>query len=166
MTGVQITFQKVANAASYEIYRKSGNGAAVKIATVTTNTYEDTSAPGGTRLTYTVVAIPANSSYLKSAASAGASLTLPKAVKGLKVKATGGKVKISFKKVKGAKSYVICRATKKNGVYKKIATLKSKKTSYIDKKVKKGKKYFYKVITVSKKLYSPSSQTKQAKIKK
>ena len=166
MTGVQITFQKVANASSYEIYRQTGTGAAEEIATVTTDTYEDISAVGGTKLTYTVVALPSNSAYIKSAASTGASLTLPKTVKGLKAKVVGGKVKISFKKVKGASSYIILRATAKNGKYKKIAALKGKKTSYIDKKAKKGKTYYYKVITKTKKLYSPSSNVKRVKVKK
>ena len=166
MTGVQITFQKAANASSYEIYRKTGTGAAEKIATITSNTYIDVSAAGGKQLTYTVIALPSNASYTKSAASAGVSLKLPKSVKGLKAKVIGGKVKISFKKVKGAKNYVICRSTKKDGKYKKIATIKGKKTSYVDKKVKKGKTYYYKVITKNKKLYSPSNKIKKIKVKK
>ena len=78
----------------------------------------------------------------------------------------GGKVKISFKKVKGATGYVICRATNKTGTYKKITTLKAKKNSYIDKKVKKGKKYFYKVIAINKKIYGPSGKVKSVKVKK
>lgn len=166
MTGVQITFQKAANASSYEIYRKTGTGAAEKIATITSNTYIDVSAAGGKQLTYTVIALPSNASYTKSAASAGVSLKLPKSVKGLKAKVIGGKVKVSFKKVKGAKNYVICRSTKKDGKYKKIATIKGKKTSYVDKKVKKGKTYYYKVITKNKKLYSPSNKIKKIKVKK
>ncbi len=163
--GVEITFSKVANASSYEIYRVAGKKAAQKIATVTDAAYLDKSAPGGKKLTYTVVALSNNPSYIKSVSSSGVSLTLPKAVSNLKVKAVSGGVKISFKKVKGAKSYTIYRSSKKNGVYKKVKTLKSKKSSYIDKKAKKGKNY-YKVIAKKGKAYSPSSKVKKVKLKK
>lgn len=53
------------------------------------------------------------------------------------------KVKLTWDKIGGAKKYTISKATKLKGKYKKLAT--SKKTSYIDKKVKAGKSYFYKV---------------------
>ena len=65
-----------------------------------------------------------------------------------KVKITkkkGGKKKVTlgWKKVTGAKKYQVYRATKKNGKFKKVATVS--KTSYVNKKLKKNKKYFYKV---------------------
>jgi len=60
-----------------------------------------------------------------------------------KAKAGKKKVSVSYVKVKGAKKYLIYRSAKKNSRYKKVAT--TSKTKYIDKKVKKGKKYYYKV---------------------
>lgn len=69
-----------------------------------------------------------------------------------------GKVKIkSYKKTKKTiklrwsklstpvSGYMIYRSTKKSSGYKKIKTVSSKKSSYTDKKLKKGKTYYYKI---------------------
>ena len=61
-------------------------------------------------------------------------------------KAKGGKVTVSINKVAGAKKYVVYRSTKKNKGFVAVGT--TKKTSYVDKKVKKGKTYYYKVVAV------------------
>lgn len=53
--------------------------------------------------------------------------------------------KVTWKKVGGAKKYTVYRATSKKGKYKKIGT--STSGSYTDKKAKKGKTYYYKVVT-------------------
>lgn len=53
-------------------------------------------------------------------------------------------VKVKWSKVEGASKYTIYRATSKNGKYKKIGN--SKTNSYSDKKLTKGKKYYYKVV--------------------
>lgn len=63
-----------------------------------------------------------------------------------KITAKKGKTVISIQKVKGAKKYVIYRSTKKNKGFKKIAT--TTKTTYTDKKTKKNKTYYYKVVAV------------------
>ena len=165
MTGVEISFAPVQNASSYEIYRSVKGAAPVKIATVNQSSYLDEQPVGGKTLTYTVVAVSGQSAYTNSAISAGASVTLPKTVSKFKAKAVKGGAKITFKKVKGAKNYIILRATKKNGPYKKIKTLKAKQTSYTDKKAKKGFNY-YKVVAKKGKTYSPATKTKKVKVKK
>ena len=53
------------------------------------------------------------------------------------------RIKLTWNKISGAKSYVVYRATSKNGTYKKITTVKG--ISYINKSLKKGKTYYYKV---------------------
>ncbi len=58
-------------------------------------------------------------------------------------KAARKKVSIAFKKATGAKKCEIYRSTKKTSGFKKIATITA--TKYTDKKVRKGKRYFYKV---------------------
>ncbi|MBR2546790.1 MAG: hypothetical protein IKF07_01160 [Eubacterium sp.] len=67
----------------------------------------------------------------------------------VKVKAlTKHKAKVTWKKVFGVTGYKVYRATKKAGKYKLVKTVKKAKTlKYTDKKLKKGKKYFYKVRT-------------------
>jgi hypothetical protein len=84
------------------------------------------------------------------------------------VKAKGKKAVLKWNKVTGAKNYEIYKSNKKNGKFKKIATVK--KISYTDKKVKKGKKYFYKVRAIAKvdgKTYKGAfSKTVKVKIKK
>lgn len=78
-------------------------------------------------------------------------------VKKLKAKNLAGKkVKLSWKKVNGASGYKVYRATKKNGKYTLVKTIKNIKTvKFTDKKVKKNKTYYYKVSaykTVAKKV--------------
>lgn len=79
-----------------------------------------------------------------------------------------GQVAIKYNKVKDAKQYVIYRADKKNGEFKKIGT--SKKTSYTDKKVSKGKTYYYKVVATgtnkAKANMEVTSSVKKIKVKK
>ena len=165
MEGVKVSFSPVLHASSYVIYRKAGNAALVKLAEVSNTTYMDVKPLAGKTSTYTVVAVSKDASYTDSAASAGASVTIPKTVTKFKAKAVKGGAKISFKKVKGAKNYIILRAAKKNGAYKKIKTLKAKQTSFTDKKAKKGKNY-YKVITKAAGAYSPATKAQQVKVKK
>lgn len=72
-----------------------------------------------------------------------------KKIKGFKISAKGvsdKKIKIAWNKQKRAKSYVVMRAKSKSKKYKKIATVKSNKIQYTDRKIKFYKKYKYKVI--------------------
>lgn len=71
----------------------------------------------------------------------------PAKVKSLKVSSAGyNSLKISWKKAKRAKGYQIYRATKKNGKYKKVKTIKKAKTvSWTNKKLTTGTRYYYKV---------------------
>ena len=64
----------------------------------------------------------------------------------LKVTAGKKKVTITYKASAGATKYKIYRSLKKGSGYKCIKTTTAKK--YVDKKVKKGKRYYYKVKAV------------------
>ena len=77
-----------------------------------------------------------------------------KAPTSVKAAAGKGKVTMSYKKATGATAYGIYRSTKKNGNYKVIGT--TTKAKYVDKKVKKGKKYFYIVAAARKVQYDES----------
>ena len=76
-------------------------------------------------------------------------LTLKKLGKpsGLKMKAGKKKVTVSWKKAAGAKKYEVYRSTKKSKGYAKVATTAKLKITD-KKKLKKGRKYYYKVRTV------------------
>ncbi len=63
--------------------------------------------------------------------------------KKLKAKAKRRNVKLTYSSVEGATRYIIYRSTKKNSKYKVIA--RTGKLKYTDKKVKKGKRYYYQV---------------------
>lgn len=76
----------------------------------------------------------------------GAKVTFDATAKIKSAKATKGKVTLTINKVTGAGKYVVYRSTKKSSGYKQIGT--TKKTTYVDKKVKKGKTYYYKVVAV------------------
>ncbi len=100
---------------------------------------------------------------------ASSSITTKK-VKITKVKAGKKKATVMWKKLKGASGYVIFRSMKsaKKG-FKKVATVSSNKTSYVNKKLKSKKKVYYKVRAYAnvggKKFYSKYSAVKKAKIK-
>jgi len=72
-----------------------------------------------------------------------------KTPKKFKVKDKKGRAVLSWKKAKNVSGYIVFRKTGK-GRYKQIAKLSAKQKSYTDKKVKKGKKYTYLVVSYKK----------------
>ena len=81
------------------------------------------------------------------------------------------KAVITWKKVKNASGYQVYRATKKNGKFKKIKTVKGNGVvKYTNKKLKKNKKYYYKVrayrTVKGKTVYGAFSVKKSVSIKK
>ena len=118
---------------------------------------------------YYAVAESSNAKYTKSGNGTPKSIRLQAAVKKVTVKRTGQKaqVRVSWKKVKGAKGYVVYRSTKKNDGFVRIKTMKgAKKTAFLDKRVKKGKSYYYRIVVKTKKGYSAPKASKAVKIRK
>jgi hypothetical protein len=80
----------------------------------------------------------------------------------------GGKARLTWKKVSGVSGYYIFRATKKNGSYKKVKAVKKAGTKkWTDRKLSKGKTYFYKIrpfTKISGKTYK-GKMSKPAKVK-
>lgn len=99
-------------------------------------------------------------------------VTKPSRVTKLKLKKKSKRVvKVSWKKQKNVSGYEVYRSTKKNKSFKKIKTLKKVgKVTYTNKKLKKGKTYYYKVraykVVSGKKVYGKFSTVKKIKIKK
>ncbi len=163
-TNVKITWNAVANAGAYQLYRKVGSSV-TKVGNAVTGTQAlDENPAGGKSMSYYVVAIgKAGSIYTDSAAGKAMNIQLPKATNKLTASQVKGKkaVTLKWKKVKGASSYLIFRAEGKKA-FKKIAAVKKKITYRDAKKLKKGKSYSYKIVAVSKKLYSPMKPAKKA----
>ena len=147
---VALTWKKVSQAEGYLIYRKdSEDGKYNQIGKVTsgkTLTYTDTVKSNNKTYTYKIQAYNTNNG--KQGVGAYSSTKSAKTL--AKAKITGitssneDMLKISWKKVSGAKGYIISRSTSKNSGYKKIDTVIGK-TSYSDDTVKAGKTYYYKV---------------------
>lgn len=80
-------------------------------------------------------------------------------------------IQLTWKKVSGADGYIIYCSTSANGSFKKIAKIsKGTKTTYINKKLKKNKKYYYQIVAYRKSgnknitVYSPTSKTISKKL--
>jgi len=73
--------------------------------------------------------------------------------------------KITWKKTKGAGAYAIYRSTSKKSGYTLIKTVSKSKSSYKDKTVSAGTKYYYKVCAVTRGKEGKMSKADAAKIK-
>ena len=143
-----ITFKwsAVSNADGYQVYRKVNSGKWKSVKTTTGLVYKDRDTKAGYKYSYTVNAYKfidgkkVYSGYDKKGLSGKLNTTVS-------LKTKNNTVSVSWKKTNGASGYYIYRATSKKGKYSKIKTITSGKTlKYIDKKVKSGKSYYYKVI--------------------
>lgn len=162
---VQVEIQVIpaAGAEGYQVYRRKGNRE-VLIGEGTGTVFYDENPVSG-RVFYFAKAVKGSSI---SATGSEKSITLPKTTAKVTAKAKGKKtVTLKWKKVSGATGYLVYRSTKKDSGYQRIAVLKKgTKTAYTDKKgLKKGKKYFYRIITVKRKTYSPAKKAKAVKVK-
>lgn len=70
-------------------------------------------------------------------------LTAPASVKAAAVRAK--QIQLNWKVAKKVSGYLISRSTKKNTGYKQVGSVSYKKTTYLNKKLKKNKKYYYTV---------------------
>ena len=104
---------------------------------------------------------------VKPAAGSGLSMSktlvvLPSKVTGVKLTAKKKAMKVAWKKTAGECGYKVYRATSKKGKYTCVKTASSKTTSFTNKKLKKNKKYYYKVcafVKSGKKTYNGAYST-------
>lgn len=172
---VKLTWKKASDASGYEIYQynpktKNYN----KVSTVGGTSYIRSGLATGTKYTFKVRAYKKASGktvYGNYSKTASAKPYLSAAA-GVKAKNSSKKTaKVTWKKVSGASGYVIYRATKSKGKYKAVKTVtKGSTLKYYNKKLKKKKKYFYKVRAYrkvsGKKVYAGYSKAASVKIKK
>lgn len=68
-------------------------------------------------------------------------------------------IRIKWKKLESVSGYKIYRSTKKNSGYKLVKTVSNQTTSYANKKLKKSKRYYYKVRAYRNVYYQRGSST-------
>jgi len=136
----------VEGAAKYYVYRSTSKSSGYeKVYTgVSARSYTDNAAEAGTNYYYKVMAVHSNSAA-NSAYSAVVNRVcdLAKPTVTLTLTASGNPW-VKWEAVEDADGYEVWRATSKDGTYKKVKTTTSG-TSFADRDVKAGTKYYYKV---------------------
>ncbi len=145
--GITVKWGKVEDASKYVIYRSTKkNSGYKKVATITDvskKSYKDKGLKLGKTYYYKIRAYK-GSDYTESSVKSK-KVALAQAVITKVTPSNCTTLKITWNKVSGASGYYVYRSTKKNGTYKKIATVKKGTLSYKDTKRTTGKTYYYKV---------------------
>lgn len=142
---VTVTWKAVAGASSYDVLRsEKENGTYVKTGSSTKTSYVDKKVKAGKKYYYKVLVTGGRNQ------STSAKVTLMKAP-AIKINSVKKVLVISWKKDTAADGYKVYAATKKNGKYKSVASVKgNKKIKTTVKKLKRGKKYYVKVAAYKK----------------
>lgn len=172
---IKLTWAAVSGANGYEVCQyNSSTKQYSRVASATGTSYTRGSLKTGQKYTFKIRAyktVNGEKIYGSYSKAVSAKPTLSSAA-GVKAKnSKKGTVLVSWKKVSGASGYEVYRSTKKSSGFKKVAAVKKGSTvKYTDKKLKKGRTYYYKVKayrTVSgKKVPASYSKTVKVKIKK
>ena len=169
----KLTWGAQKGASGYRIYRAAPGGTLTKYKDVDASqtSFTDKGLKTGASYKYAVSALAAAGEETLEGAKSGSISVKPVPGK-TSVKLSAGKKKITvkWKKVSGASGYVIMRSAKKSSGYKMVKTVrKGSAVSFTNKKLKKGKKYFYKVRAYrnvdGKKVYGAYSAVRSAKAK-
>lgn len=146
---VKLSWSKVKAANGYLIYRSTKKSSGYKkIASTKKNMFIDVSVKHGKVYYYKVEAYKRNHSELTSRSKQYVSVYMKPGTPNLKGCYTRKKIKLSWKKVSGAKEYYLYKKNKK-GKYCLMG--KTKMLYYFDCNVIKGKSYEYKIVAAYKK---------------
>ena len=160
-------------ATGYEIYRKSGSSY-VRIKTITSSgitSYRNTGLKTGTTYYYKIRAISADTEGQKVQSNyASASVKPVPATPTVSLKAGSRKATVKWSRVSGASGYQVVRSLKKSSGFKTAKTVTSgSRTYYVNKKLKKGKTYYFKVRAYrkvsGKKIYGSYSTVKAVRVR-
>lgn len=148
---VKITWAAVKGASSYEVYRTSALGVSDLLGTTSKTYMLDTQVTTTLGYSYYVVA-QSNFSGISSSSSMMTdeykhTLSVP-SIKSVK-NSSSKKAVLTWNSVENAKYYVVYRSTSKKGTYKRVGSTTSETLTYTDKKLKKGKTYYYKIVATT-----------------
>ena len=154
--GIQVTWQKAANAAKYNVYRKDASNTVWQvIATVTGTSYTDKSGTAGTKYSYTVRGVAADGKTLSPGFDrTGVSATMPTAsttpakVVLVSAKADSTGILVTWQKANGAHAYRVYRKDAVNSKWTVVAK-SVRDTEWKDITAAKGTKYTYTVRAVA-----------------
>lgn len=156
-TVLEIKWEKVSDAYGYKVKRStSKNGTYKTIKTIkkpTTTSYKDKKVTVGTTYYYKIETLTKSGDKIgssgESAAVKGKTVARPNISYVSSV--SNKQLQIGWNEVSGAWGYNVKRSTSKNGTYKTIATVQgASTTTYKDKSLTTGKKYYYKVEAINK----------------
>lgn len=163
-----LRWNRINNAQSYILYRKTNSGKYVKLKTLNANTtaYKDTKITIGNKYSYVIRASRKTSSgYIYSPTSKAVTVKPNLLRPSTKLKTLKGKQIISWKKVPGATGYVLYQK-KGNGSFKKVKTVSARNLNYTFK-TSKNTTYSYRVVpyrTINRKAKTgPASAVKTGK---
>ena len=168
-SSIKLSWDKVSGAKGYEIYRAPRkNGTYKKIGDTKNLNYKNRGLEAGTNYYYKVRAYKVvKGKTVYGSFSSRIKMSTKTEAPAIKLKATGNKVKISWKKVTGASGYEVYMSTSKSGGYNKIGSAKA--LSYTQSKLEKNKRYYFKVKSLKyingEKVFSTYSSVKSIKVK-
>ena len=171
---INLSWNNLRYADGYLLYKLDNKtGEYKEIANFKETGYEDTQAIVGSTYQYKIIPFIRISNKADGVILGNESIVQTKSelekAKGLKVKKQGKKyLKIKWNRNKNFSGYVVYRKEGKSKKFKIIKTITSnKKTTYIDRKVKRNKKYYYKIrgfrTVDKKKIYGKYSAVKSIK---
>jgi len=161
----KISWNKIKGADRYRVYSSSTrNGTYKRIYTTSKLSYTHTKAVASKCYYYKVQAISDSKPEINSKKSAWKSKVCDFKRPVCTVELNkNGKPKLTWKAIKYADKYQIYRSLKKNGTYKKIATVKG--TTYTHKKAYYHKTYYYKITAIDNKVkYATSAKSKACSV--
>ncbi len=151
---ITVSWSPVSNASGYEVsYCTTGGYTSVLIMGQSVASYQLNQTNANTVYQFRIRAyrdVNGQKYYSDYSAWNTKSVDIPK-VKSVSAKKSGKAIRIKWKKILGASGYKILRGNRKKGKFKVVGTIKKgKKVTFLDKKVKAGKQYYYKVCAISK----------------
>ena len=170
---VTLRWNRTPGATGYEIYRQSGSSNVLigRINSPTTTSYRNSGLKTGTTYYYRIKAVSSDKEGKPVCSSLVTASAKPvPATPTVSLKAGSRKATVKWSRVSGASGYQVVRSLKKSSGFKTAKTVTSgSRTYYVNKKLKKGKTYYFKVRAYrkvsGKKIYGSYSTVKAVRVR-